>query len=123
LQTVFYFDMHFHRWCLLYDARRTMKPVSVRTGEGTVRETQIWQHQAGSGARKDDMDNICELLINVVSANKPKMLTKTSGHRKPCTGGGLNQKVRWYGQSGRVSLCAIYDSPGGQVDPKSSWLY
>ena len=56
--------------------------MSERTGERTVRETQIWQHQAGSGAGNDDMDNICELLINVVSASKPKMLT------------GLNQKVR-----------------------------
>ena len=56
--------------------------MSAGTGERTVRETQIWQHQAGSGARNDDMDNICELLINAVSASKPKMLT------------GLNQKVR-----------------------------
>jgi len=47
-----------------------------------VRGTQIWEHQTGLGARNDDMDNICELLINVVSASKPKMLT------------GLNQKVR-----------------------------
>jgi len=47
-----------------------------------VRGTQIWWHQAGSGARKDDMDNIYELPVNVVSASEPKMLIS------------LNQKVR-----------------------------
>jgi hypothetical protein len=56
--------------------------VSVRTGEQTVRGTQLWKHRTGAGAGNDDMDNTCELLINVVSASKPKMLT------------GLNQKVR-----------------------------
>ena len=66
---------------------------------------------ARSGAIKDDMDNICELLINVVSASKPKGVDR------------LKPKGKGYGQSGRVSLCAIYDSPGGQADPKSSWLY
>ena len=44
---------------------------------------------AGSGARNDDMDNTCELLINVVSASKPMMLTNHLYN----TGGGLNQKV------------------------------
>jgi len=44
----------------------------------------------GSGARNGDMDNICELLINVVSASKPKMLT----NHLYDTGGGLSQKVR-----------------------------
>ena len=34
------------------------------------------------GARNDDMGNRCELLINVVMRNKPKVLT------------GLDQKVR-----------------------------
>jgi hypothetical protein len=34
------------------------------------------------GAKKEGMGNICELLINVVKWNKPKVLT------------GLNQKVR-----------------------------
>ncbi|QTA79969.1 Uncharacterized protein dnl_55430 [Desulfonema limicola] len=82
--------------------------MSVRTGEQTVRGTQLWKHRTGAGARNDDMDNTCELLINVVSASKPKMLT------------GLNQKGKGFGQSVRVSLCAIYDSPGGKADPKSS---
>ncbi|QTA83795.1 Group II intron reverse transcriptase/maturase [Desulfonema limicola] len=56
--------------------------MSVRTGEQTVRGTQLWKHRTGAGARNDDMDNTCELLINVVSASKPKMLT------------GLSQKAR-----------------------------
>jgi hypothetical protein len=34
------------------------------------------------GARNDGMRNICELLLNVVNVNRPKMLT------------GLDQKVR-----------------------------
>ncbi|QTA80635.1 Uncharacterized protein dnl_29460 [Desulfonema limicola] len=45
-----------------------MSNVSVRTGEQNVRGTQLWKHRTGAGARNDDMDNTCELLIKVVSA-------------------------------------------------------
>ena len=43
------------------------------------------------GARNDGMRNICELLINVVIDDRPKMLI------------GLNQKVR--GMDGPVRCC------------------
>ena len=43
------------------------------------------------GARNDGMRNICELLINVVIVDRPKMLT------------GLDQKVR--GMVGAVWCC------------------
>ncbi|WP_207692265.1 hypothetical protein [Desulfonema limicola] len=33
-----------------------------------MRGTQLWKHRTGAGARNDDMDNTCELLIKVVSA-------------------------------------------------------
>jgi hypothetical protein len=56
--------------------------VSVRTGKQTVRGTQLRKHRTGAGAGNDDTDNTCELLINVVSDRKPKMLT------------GSDQKVR-----------------------------
>lgn len=48
----------------------------------TVRGNVICQHQGGWDARLDGMTNICELLINVVMSEKPKVLT------------GFNQKVR-----------------------------
>ncbi|QTA80850.1 Uncharacterized protein dnl_31630 [Desulfonema limicola] len=47
-----------------------------------MRGCQFWKHRTGAGARNDDMDNTCELLINGVSDRKPKMLT------------GFDQKVR-----------------------------
>jgi hypothetical protein len=47
-----------------------------------VKGTQFWQHRAGWELGRDGMGNICELLINVVNNNKPKVL------------GGLDQKVR-----------------------------
>ena len=40
-----------------------------------VRQAVICEHQCGWGARLSGMVNICELLINVVTENKPKMLT------------------------------------------------
>jgi hypothetical protein len=56
------------------------------------------------GARNDGMRNICELLINVVSDNRPKMLI------------GLSQTGKRYGWSVRVSLHVIHDPSGGQTD-------
>jgi hypothetical protein len=47
-----------------------------------VRGTQFWQHRAGWELGIDGMNNACELLINVVTKNKPKVLK------------GLDQKVR-----------------------------
>jgi hypothetical protein len=47
----------------------------------TARQCCNGKHQSGWRARVDGMANICELLLNVVKANKPKVLT------------GLNQKV------------------------------
>ncbi len=47
-----------------------------------MRESQLWQRQTGGGVGKDDMDNICELLINVVNDDEPKTLR------------GSDQKVR-----------------------------
>ncbi|QTA77869.1 Uncharacterized protein dnl_00660 [Desulfonema limicola] len=38
-----------------------MKPEAARLGERAVRQTQLRQRQAGQGAKKNDMDNICEL--------------------------------------------------------------
>ncbi|WP_207689793.1 hypothetical protein [Desulfonema limicola] len=49
-----------------------------------MRGTQLWKHRTGAGARNDDMDNTCELLINVVSASKPKMLTGLNQKGKGC---------------------------------------
>jgi hypothetical protein len=56
------------------------------------------------GARNDGMRNICELLINVVIFDRPKMLT------------GLGQNGKRYGWSDPVSLYVVYDSSGGQTD-------
>ncbi|WP_207690765.1 hypothetical protein [Desulfonema limicola] len=36
-----------------------------------MRGTQLWKHQTGAGARNDDMDNTCELLINVFRVDAP----------------------------------------------------
>jgi hypothetical protein len=47
-----------------------------------VRGSQFWQRQAGWELGTDGTSNICELLINVVTNNKPKVLK------------GLDQKVR-----------------------------
>lgn len=51
-----------------------MKPVSRKScsGDRTVRESQLWQRQAGAGAKKDDMANESELLINIVSDQQAK---------------------------------------------------
>jgi hypothetical protein len=56
------------------------------------------------GARNDGMRNICELLINVVMFDRPKMLT------------GLDQNGKRYGWSVPLSLHVIYDPSGGQTD-------
>ena len=67
------------------------------------------------GAKKDGMCNICELLINAVMVYRPKMLK------------GLDQNGKGYGWSARMSLHAVYDSPGGQADtnpfskPSGTW--
>ena len=53
------------------------------------------------GVRNDGMRNICELLINVVIFDRPKMLS------------GLGQNGKRYGWSDPVSLYVIYDSSGG----------
>lgn len=54
--------------------------------------------EARSGARVNDMENACELLINVVRTNKPKMLT------------GLNQKASgWHrGSPNMVQVTAPF---------------
>src|SRR5438128_612036 len=57
-------------------------PCSQEGGNQSVRRDCDYKHQCSSGARADGMTNTCELLINVVIRNKPKMLR------------GLNQKVR-----------------------------
>ena len=45
----------------------------IERSEGrTARGGRLWQRQAGAGARKDDMDKIFELLINVVSDQQAK---------------------------------------------------
>jgi len=54
------------------------------------------------------MCNICELPINAVRVNRPKMLI------------GLDQNGKGYGWSVRMSLHAIYDTPGGQADTNPS---
>jgi hypothetical protein len=60
------------------------------------------------GVEKDGMCNICKLLINVVTVNRPKMLK------------GLNQNGKGYGWSARTSFHAICDSPGEQADTNPS---
>jgi len=61
-----------------------MKPSAFgweRTPRGELNSGSIiWM-----GARNDGMCNICELLINVVTVNRPKMLI------------GLNQNGKGYG--------------------------
>ena len=54
-----------------------------RTGNQPAREGSLCKHQGGGGARVDRMVSKCELSINVVSRNKPKMLI------------GLSQKAMW----------------------------
>mgnify|MGYP003574362744 CR=1 FL=1 len=72
-----------------------MKPEAERLGERAVRQTQLWQRQAGQGAKKNDKDNICELLINVVTFEKPKTLT------------GFDQNGKRYGQYAAPSYCVV----------------
>jgi len=69
---------------VLYEARGTMKP-SVRTGRETRKTTSTRAASSRRGAKNDGMCNICELLINAVRVNRPKMLT------------GLNQNGKGYG--------------------------
>jgi len=53
------------------------------------------------GARNDGMRNICELLINVVIFDRPKMLA------------GLGQNGKRYGWGVPLSLHVIKDPSGG----------
>jgi len=59
-----------------------MKPSGNQTGRGNRERISTPAASNRMGARNDGMCNICELLINAVRLNRPKMLT------------GLNQKVR-----------------------------
>jgi hypothetical protein len=59
-----------------------MKPSANMVGRENRERTSTLEASIRMGARNDGMCNICELLINVVKVNRPKMLT------------GLNQKVR-----------------------------
>jgi hypothetical protein len=52
-------------------------------------------------AKNDGMRNTSESLINVVSDERPKMLS------------GLDQNGKGYGCDARLSSHVIYDSPGG----------
>jgi hypothetical protein len=52
------------------------------TERGTRKGISILVAPNRMGAKNDGMCNICELLINVVKVNRPKVLT------------GLNQRVR-----------------------------
>ena len=61
-----------------------------------ILEASTWK-----GAMNDGMRNICELLINVVMLNRPKMLT------------GLDQNGKRYGWSVPLSLHVIDDPSGG----------
>ena len=53
-----------------------------------------------SGARVDGMVNTCELLINVVNGNKPKVLTSPKRTNR------LGPKGKWPGVRGSSSLTA-----------------
>jgi len=59
--------------------------LSLRAGHSTVRSSGDCQHQGGWEQGWGGMVNICEPLLNVVTRNKPKMLT------------GLNQKGKGSG--------------------------
>ena len=85
-----------------------MKPSVNQTGREKRERTSTLAASGRMGARNDGMCNICELLINVVTVNRPKMLT------------GLNQNGKGYGWSVRMSLHAICDSPGKQADANPS---
>ena len=65
-----------------------------------MRGSQFWQHQTGQGAEKDDMRNICELLINVVNLRQAKGADR------------LGLKSEGYGQGSPLLSCAACDSPG-----------
>ena len=56
------------------------------------------------GAKNNGMRNICELLINAVNVERPKMLS------------GLDQNGKGYGWDVLVSSHVIHDSPGEQTD-------
>ncbi len=53
--------------------------------------SRCFQHQEGTELGLNDMVNLCELPINVVNGNKPKMLT------------GLNQNGMWSGLEVTIS--------------------
>ena len=67
-------------------------------GDPTARNGHDCQHQGGAGARADGMTNMREPLLNAVTDDKPKMLS------------GLNQKVRGWCKSSRLS-CRRPNSP------------
>jgi hypothetical protein len=64
-----------------------------------------------SGARVDGMANSGELLINVVSTNKPKALR------------GLNQKVRGLVQRDHPSPVVVIRATGGEAEPTPSLIH
>jgi hypothetical protein len=47
---------------------------SRKAGAETARRRHTCQHRGGKAPGLSSMVNICELLINVVTRNKPKML-------------------------------------------------
>jgi len=65
-----------------------------------VSGTQFLQVPCGLGAKNGDMDNICELLVNVVIFDKRKGT------------GTLEPKGKGYGSDGRFSSYTVCDSPG-----------
>ena len=75
------------RWC---KAPGTTNP-QQKAGIQIVRNGCFCQYQTDKVSGSSSMVNICELLLNVVKLNKPKMLT------------GLNQKVR----SWTASSCIV----------------
>ena len=67
-----------------------------------------------SGARVDDMVNTCELLINVVNGNKPKVLTSPKRTNR------LGPKGKWPGVRVSSSLTADDAPPANRRNPSAS---
>lgn len=78
-------------------------------GNQSVRRDCDCKHQCGTGARANGTANRCELLINVVMHNKPKVMT------------GLNQKGMWQGSEASYSSDADNKATGGEAEPHPFW--
>ena len=73
--------------------------------------SRCFQHQEGAELGLNDMDNLCELLINVVIGSKPKMLT------------GLDQNGKWSGLEVTISSNVDAEPPAKRQVLNHSGIY